>query len=52
MAPEIMGKYGNSVDVWSFGCVMFTLATGHPPFRISKSSLNGYISEVNEKSIR
>lgn len=34
IAPEILGKIGHSyeVDVWSIGCVMYTLLVGQPPF--------------------
>jgi polo-like kinase 1 len=34
IAPEILNKKGHSyeVDVWSIGCVMYTLLVGTPPF--------------------
>lgn len=34
IAPEILNKKGHSyeVDIWSIGCVMYTLLVGHPPF--------------------
>lgn len=34
IAPEILNKRGHSfeVDIWSIGCVMFTLLVGQPPF--------------------
>ncbi|XP_055613204.1 serine/threonine-protein kinase polo isoform X2 [Uranotaenia lowii] len=34
IAPEILNKKGHSyeVDVWSIGCVMYTLLVGQPPF--------------------
>ncbi|XP_077547359.1 serine/threonine-protein kinase PLK1-like [Haemaphysalis longicornis] len=34
IAPEILSKKGHSfeVDVWSVGCILFTLLVGHPPF--------------------
>lgn len=34
MAPEILGKYNNSVDVWSYGCVLYAMATGNVPFKL------------------
>lgn len=34
IAPEVLSKKGHSyeVDIWSIGCVMYTLLVGHPPF--------------------
>ncbi|GLG98475.1 Serine/threonine-protein kinase polo [Gryllus bimaculatus] len=37
IAPEILTKKGHSfeVDVWSIGCIMYTLLFGKPPFETS-----------------
>lgn len=34
IAPEVLNKKGHSfeVDVWSLGCILFTLLVGKPPF--------------------
>uniref|UniRef100_A0A6A7G3C6 Serine/threonine-protein kinase PLK n=2 Tax=Hirondellea gigas TaxID=1518452 RepID=A0A6A7G3C6_9CRUS len=34
IAPEILSKKGHSfeVDIWSIGCILFTLLVGKPPF--------------------
>ncbi|EDW36785.1 GL25881 [Drosophila persimilis] len=43
IAPEILNKQGHSfeVDIWSIGCVMYTLLVGQPPFE-TKSLRNTY----------
>ncbi|CAH0557257.1 unnamed protein product [Brassicogethes aeneus] len=37
IAPEILNKKGHSfeVDIWSIGCIMYTLLIGRPPFETS-----------------
>ena len=37
IAPEILVKKGHSleVDIWSTGCIMYTLLVGKPPFETS-----------------
>ncbi|CAG9769040.1 unnamed protein product [Ceutorhynchus assimilis] len=37
IAPEILNKKGHSfeVDIWSVGCIMYTLLIGKPPFETS-----------------
>lgn len=37
IAPEILYKKGHSfeVDIWSIGCIMYTLLVGKPPFETS-----------------
>lgn len=37
IAPEVLSKKGHSfeVDIWSIGCILFTLLVGKPPFETS-----------------
>lgn len=37
IAPEVLTKVGHSyeADVWSIGCIMYTLLVGKPPFETS-----------------
>ncbi|XP_010156222.1 PREDICTED: serine/threonine-protein kinase PLK1, partial [Eurypyga helias] len=37
IAPEVLDKKGHSfeVDIWSIGCIMYTLLVGKPPFESS-----------------
>lgn len=34
IAPEVLAKRGHSyeVDIWSIGCILYTLLVGKPPF--------------------
>ena len=38
MAPELIREipYNNSVDIWSFGIILYELYTGYPPFYTNK----------------
>ncbi|CAH0474832.1 unnamed protein product [Peronospora belbahrii] len=42
LPPEMVGRYsgghGLAVDLWQFGCILFELRAGYPPFFLSQSS--------------
>ena len=49
-APEIIFgiRYSNSIDMWSFGCILAELYTGYPIFPgESEHDQIGYMMEVN-----
>ncbi|KAJ3657246.1 hypothetical protein Zmor_016258 [Zophobas morio] len=48
IAPEILHKKGHSfeVDIWSIGCIMYTLLSGRPPFE--SSSLKETYSRIKK----
>lgn len=48
LAPEILLKKGHSyqVDVWSLGCIVYTLAVGTPPFETP--DLNNTYKRIKE----
>ncbi len=59
IAPEVLCKKGHSfeVDVWSLGCIVYTLVVGKPPFetndlkdtykriKLNEYKIPGYVSE-------
>ncbi|XP_014221745.1 serine/threonine-protein kinase polo [Trichogramma pretiosum] len=50
IAPEILTKVGHSyeVDIWSIGCIMYTLLVGNPPFETeSLKETYARIKQVN-----
>lgn len=52
IAPEILNKKGHSfeVDIWSIGCVMYTLLVGQPPFETK--SLKDTYSKIKKCDYR
>lgn len=42
LPPEMVGRYpgghGLPVDLWQFGCILFELRAGYPPFYLPQSS--------------
>lgn len=52
IAPEILNKVGHSfeVDVWSIGCIMYTLLVGKPPFETN--SLKETYSKIKKVEYR
>ena len=51
MAPEILKSYDEKVDIWSYGILLYFLATGKVPFKIEKQELKELALKVNSESI-
>lgn len=51
ICPEIINKqnYGKKVDIWSFGCILYSMVTGSPPFETS--SIQETLRSVKEGCI-
>ena len=57
MSPEIIKgeHYSKEVDVWSFGCFAYELATGQPLFgnkrrhALNKAIMDSNVPEINKK---
>jgi serine/threonine-protein kinase CHEK1 len=51
MSPEIYRNnsfYGEAVDVWSLGVILFMLVSGERPYNISHRSDTGFVSTTND----
>jgi serine/threonine protein kinase len=48
MAPEIFGKYDNSIDIWSYGCILYVMIMGHVPFKLAKYEVSDYMRKINK----
>ncbi|XP_066466755.1 serine/threonine-protein kinase PLK1 [Tiliqua scincoides] len=53
IAPEVLDKKGHSfeVDIWSIGCIMYTLLVGKPPFETASLSQTYRRIKNNEYTI-
>lgn len=52
-APEaiIGGRLGRALDIWSFGCLMFELVTGHSLFSVDRLEGNRFDEETNHEHL-
>jgi len=55
VAPEVLSKqaYDVSCDIWSLGCLMFTMLGGQTPFNISESdSEENILKKLNNDELK
>ncbi|GAB9464038.1 Agc protein kinase [Globisporangium polare] len=56
LPPEMVGRYpgghGLPVDMWQFGCILFELRAGYPPFYIPQSSQKSTHQRILYQSVR
>ncbi|KAL7994375.1 putative rho-associated protein kinase [Plasmopara halstedii] len=56
LPPEMVGRYpdghGLSVDLWQFGCILFELRAGYPPFYLPQSSQKSTHKRILYQSVR
>ncbi|DAZ97831.1 TPA: hypothetical protein N0F65_002501 [Lagenidium giganteum] len=56
LPPEMVGRHqgghGLPVDLWQFGCILFELRAGYPPFYIPQSSQKSTHQRILYQSVR
>lgn len=56
LPPEMVGRYpgghGLAVDMWQFGCILFELRAGYPPFYIPQSSQKSTHQRILYQAVR
>ncbi|TYZ68158.1 hypothetical protein PybrP1_005109 [[Pythium] brassicae (nom. inval.)] len=56
LPPEMVGRYpaghGLPVDMWQFGCILFELRAGYPPFYIPQSSQKSTHQRILYQTVR
>lgn len=56
LPPEMVGRYpgghGLAVDMWQFGCILFELRAGYPPFYIPQSSQKSTHQRILYQTVR
>uniref|UniRef100_A0AAV1VCH9 AGC protein kinase n=1 Tax=Peronospora matthiolae TaxID=2874970 RepID=A0AAV1VCH9_9STRA len=56
LPPEMAGRHpgghGLSVDLWQFGCILFELYTGYPPFFLPQSSRKSLRQRILYQPVR
>ncbi|CAB9506229.1 MAP kinase-activated protein kinase 2 (Fragment) [Seminavis robusta] len=52
IAPEVLAdnpSYNQSVDLWGVGCIIYSLLSGHPPYKLRNGDYHALFSQIQQQ---